>query len=297
MVSSTSHKAQRHPSATASVVSVQPLEGVRAGSALVRYRHRLLLAQDDDYTLVWLDPTAEPVGIETVALHSESGAMAKSLKPDFEAAAALSDGRILVMGSGSAESRRSVVLVDPITDGFALHDAGRLYDLVSDAVGHEINLEGVLEVSDGLLLFHRGNSGDGNAIIVFDVNPENPAAARTRAVQRWDLGSVPGESGPVALTFTDADTDARGRHWYIAAAEDTPNAIDDGPVVGSAIGVMLQDQAHWVPITEADGSVSCRKYEGLVIDEDLTAAWLVTDPDDEHLSAELCRVELSGWQG
>lgn len=286
-----------HPRAHAEVVSVEPLVGVRAGSALVRHRERLLLAQDDDYTLFWVDVTAAPAQTQSVALRSDNGAMPKSLKPDFEAATRLSDGRILVMGSGSAEPRRTVVLVDPETSNFTLHDAGRLYDLVSEAVGHEINLEGVLEVPGGLLLFHRGNSGEGNATIEFEVNPENPVAARVREFTRWELGAVPGERGLVALTFTDAHTDSRGRHWYIAAAEDTPNAIDDGPVVGSAIGVMSGGRAQWVPITEPDGSISCRKYEGLVVDDDLTGAWLVTDPDDENLHAELCRLRLSGWHG
>jgi len=295
MVSTTHHTSHPHPTATATITSVQPLDGVRAGSALVRHGNRLLLAQDDDYTLVWLDTSVDPVAVEHLPLRDEAGAMAKSMKPDFEAAALLADGRVLIMGSGSAEPRRNVVLLDPANDDFTVHNAGRLYDLVSDAAGHEINLEGVLEVPQGLLLFHRGNSGEGNATIAFEVNPENPIVARPRAVMRWDLGSVPGETRMVDLTFTDADADARGRHWYIAAAEDTPNAIDDGPVVGSAIGVIVGEIGHWAPIVEPDGSISCRKYEGLVLDEDLTGAWLVTDPDDEALTAELCRVELTGW--
>lgn len=286
-----------HPRATAQIVSVEPLVGVRAGSALVKHRGRLLLAQDDDYTLFWIDVTANSIDTQSVPLRRDNGVMPKALKPDFEAAARLSDGRILVMGSGSAEPRRTVVLVDPETNDFTTHDAGRLYDLVSDAVGHEINLEGVLEVPHGLLLFHRGNSGDGNAVIRLAVNPEHPAAARVEEVTRWDLGTVPGERAQVALTFTDADVDAHGRHWYIAAAEDTPNAIDDGPVVGAAIGMIAGDHAVWVPITEPDGSVSCRKYEGLVLDDDLSGAWLVTDPDDESRHAELCRVRLTGWHG
>lgn len=286
-----------HPRATARIVSVEPLEGVRAGSALVRHRERLLLAQDDDYTLFWVDVTSTPAGTESVPLRPDNGPMPKALKPDFEAAARLSDGRILLMGSGSAEPRRTVVLLDPESNAFTTHDAGRLYDLVSEAVGHEINLEGVLEVPNGLLLFHRGNSGEGNATIGFAVDPENPVAAQAREITRWDLGAVPGKNGQVMLTFTDADVDSRGRHWYLAAAEDTPNAIDDGPVVGSAIGIISGVQASWVPITEPDGSISCRKYEGLVVDGDLGGAWLVTDPDDDNQHAELCRVQLTGWHG
>lgn len=296
MVDEQQATATRRQGATAEVVSVEPLVGVRAGSALVRHKERLLLAQDDDYTLFWLDVTADPVGTRSVPLRQDTGAMAKSSKPDFEAAARLADGRILVMGSGSAEPRRNVVLIDPETDVFTTHDAGRLYDLVADAIGHEVNLEGVLEVPQGLLLFHRGNSGVGNTTIRFAVDPENPVAARVVEYVRWDLGLVPGENGDVALTFTDADIDSHGRHWYIAAAEDTPNAIDDGPVVGSAIGVLGDDSGQWVPILEPDGSISCRKYEGLVIDDDLGGAWLVTDPDDEDQHAELCRVRLTGWR-
>lgn len=282
-------------SLSAVVTQVIPLTGVRAGSALVRHEHRLLLAQDDDYTLFWLDPTTDPVTAEAIPLRAESGAMAKSAKPDFEAATLLPDGRVLVIGSGSAAPRRAVVLLDPATGGFEVHDAGAVYDLVGEAVGHEINIEAVLPVDGGLLLFHRGNSGPGNVTIDLEVDVAEPATARSRTVTRWDIGTVPGANGEVALTFTDADIDAIGRHWYIAAAEDTPNAIDDGPVVGAAIGIVDSGSGRWTAIREADGAISCRKYEGLVVDEDLRGAWVVTDPDDEELVAELCRIELRGW--
>lgn len=282
-------------SLSAVVTRVIPLTGVRAGSALVRHQHRLLLAQDDDYTLFWLDPTTDPVAAEAIALRGESGAMAKTSKPDFEAATLLPDGRILVIGSGSAAPRRAVVLLDPATGEFELHDAGAVYDHVGDVVGHEINIEAVLPIDGGLLLFHRGNSGPGNVTIDLEVDVTDPTGARTRTVTNWDIGTVPGTNGDVALTFTDADIDTVGRHWYIAAAEDTPNAIDDGPVVGAAIGLLETGSGRWTAIREGDGSISCRKYEGLVVDEDLRGAWVVTDPDDEELVAELCRIELTGW--
>lgn len=283
------------PALSAVVTSVTPLPGVRAGSALVRHSGRLLLAQDDDYTLFWIDIDMVPPGTTSLPLREGSGAMAKAEKPDFEAATALPDGRILVMGSGSAELRRSVVLLTPETGNFDLHDSGRLYDLVGEAIGHELNFEAVLPIDGGLRLFHRGNSGDGDATVDLIIDPTRPQEATVAGVVRWSLGTVPGESRDVPLTFTDADLDSHGRQWYIAAAEDTPNAIDDGPIAGSAIGLMSDSGGRWTPIREQDGSVSIRKYEGLVVDPDLTGAWLVTDPDDEHLTAELCRVDLTGW--
>lgn len=284
-----------HPTAAAQLLWAEPLPGVRAGSALVRHGNRLLLAQDDDYTLVWLRPSDDGEGthIELVPLRERSGAMAKAEKPDFEAACELPDGRILVMGSGSAEPRRAVVLLDPQTGEFTVHNATRLYDLVTEALGHELNVEAVVPHRGGLRLFHRGNSGPGNATIELIVDVAHPAAARVGEVQRWEIGTMPGESSHVALTFTDADIDSTGRTWFVSAAEDTPNAIDDGPVVGAGIGMFSDSESWWVPIQEADGTVSCRKYEGLVMAEDRQSAWLVTDPDDEDSNAELCKVQLT----
>jgi len=292
-------------SLTAIITAIVPLAGVRAGSALVRVGGRLLLAQDDEYTLFWLhvasDGDLSALVTEAKPLQPGAGAMAKAAKPDFEAAAALPDGRIIVIGSGSAHPRRSVVLLDRDGDTFEVRDAARIYDLVAEEIGHELNIEGVVPIEGGLRLFHRGNSGPGNVTIDLAVDPDAPETARLIGATSWDLGSAPGASGPVALTFTDAHAAAHPdgsesvRHWYLAAAEDTPNAIDDGPVVGAAIGWVDESIGSWTYLREVDGSISVRKAEGLVVDPDASGAWIVTDPDDEHLSAELCRVELTGW--
>jgi hypothetical protein len=95
---------------------------------MVSHGSRFLIAQDDDYTLVWLEPDSEPVSIELVPLRGSTRAMAKSEKPDFEAACTLPGGQILVMGSGSSQPRRSIVLLDPVSGDFTIHNAGRLYD-------------------------------------------------------------------------------------------------------------------------------------------------------------------------
>jgi hypothetical protein len=52
--------------------------------------------------------------------------------------------------------------------------------------------------------------------------------------QAYDLGAV----GGVALAVTDAVALPDGRVLVSAAAEDTPNAVDDGPVVGAAIALL-----------------------------------------------------------
>ena len=52
--------------------------------------------------------------------------------------------------------------------------------------------------------------------------------------RRYDLGTVRG----VALAVTDAVALPGGRMLVAAAAEDTPNAVDDGPVVGAALALL-----------------------------------------------------------
>lgn len=288
---------ERDDDASAVISWAQDLPGVRAGSALVESGGRLLVAQDDAYELFWLLDleVGQVPRLESVSLTPGSGPLAKSHKPDFEAAADLPDGRIVVIGSGSAPTRNSVVIVDPDRGTYDLKDASRIYEIVGGALGHALNIEAMLWIGDGFRLFHRGNSGDGNATVDIVVDPDDPREVLVGGISYWDLGHVPGQNGPVALTFTDADLDLSGRQWFLAAAEDTPNAIDDGPIAGASLGFLSGDTGRWTLLRDADGAPSTRKAEGLVIAADTTGGWIVTDLDDEHASAELCRIELSGW--
>jgi hypothetical protein len=290
----------RDDDASATIAWAVDLPGVRAGSALVQSGDRLLVAQDDAFMLFWLhdlDPArpARPPRLESIPLAPRSGPLAKSEKPDFEAAADLPDGRIVVIGSGSAPSRNFVVVMDPDRGTYEMRDASRIYDIVGGALGHELNIEAMLSVDGAFRLFHRGNAGEGNATVDVAIDPDDPRDVGILAIASWDLGHVPGENGPVDLTFTDADLDPGGRQWFLAAAEDTPNAIDDGPVVGASLGFLRENSGRWTLLRDADGTPSTRKAEGLVIEPDLTGGWIVTDPDDEHACAELCRIEMGGW--
>lgn len=282
------------PSAFAQITSTRPVSRTRAGSGLVRYGERLLLAQDDAYMLVWLDPRTTPVRTQFVALARDPGPLPKAKKPDFEAATLLPDGRLLVMGSGSAPTRRSFVLLDPQTGEFVLADAGPVYAAVATALGGELNIEGVIPEADGLILFNRGSSAGDNAVIGVALRVDAPTTVEVKDLTRWHLGEVQGFSHPVALAFTDATRGPDGQLWYLAAAEDTPDAISDGQVVGAVIGVLGAESGSWTPILESDGTPSVRKFEGLVIDADGAGGWLVTDADSPEQPTELCRIALRG---
>lgn len=78
--------------------------------------------------------------------------------------------------------------------------------------------------------------------------------------RRYDLGAVRG----VALAVTDAVALPDGRLLVAAAAEDTPNAIDDGPVVGAALA-LLDDERVLAVAAVPDGAAGPYKIEGLAI--------------------------------
>jgi hypothetical protein len=104
----------------------------------------------------------------------------------------------------------------------------------------------------------------------------------------------------VPLAFTEAAVGDDGRALFVATAEDAPNAIADGPVKGSVIGVIEGKEggtsARWTTLVGTDGAAYRRKVEGVVLDEDLGGAWLLTDEDDPAEPAHLVRAELRGFR-
>src|SRR5690606_8941998 len=98
----------------------------------------------------------------------------------------------------------------------------------------------------------------------------------------------------VKLGFTDAAR-AAGRTVFVAAAEDSADAIADGPVSGSVIGVLESASARWARIVAADGTPWRFKVEGVSVDEDLRGAWILTDADDPAIPTMLGRIELTGF--
>lgn len=278
--------AVRDAGVVARIVQAAPLPGVRAGSALVRCGDRLLAIQDDAFAAAWVDPatwTAQPL-----VLHGSGAALPKADKPDFEAAFA-HDDRIWVLGSGSRANRCYFARIDAQRGETALFSMLPLYGALERALGQAPNIEGAVPLADRLRLFQRGPGRRRDANYIVDVNLDVLAqgAPRVLDVRPCDLGMVDG----LHLGFTDAAPLGRRFTVYLAVAEDTPDGIADGPVAGAAVGILDGAGARWNVLQEADGTPSRRKVEGLALD-DRGGAWLLTDPDDAALPAELCRVTL-----
>ncbi|MEU4689435.1 hypothetical protein [Actinoplanes sp. NPDC023714] len=261
---------------------------VRAASAIAPFGDGWLVVQDDTTHAAWLrGGTATPIRVidpvEGLDEFTEA-AGTKHLKPDFESACALPDGGVLLLGSGSTAARMRASVVT--TGGFTVADRRPVYRSVAATLGipeSQLNLEGACLRDGTVRWFQRGNTAAGipsasadvplSALLTTDENQiksDNP--------QVYDLSTVNG----VPPAITDAVTLPDGRILVSAAAEDTPNAIDDGPVIASALALL--DDARVLAVAEIPpGPAGPWKVEGLAVAEEFPGGVrlpAVVDADD-----------------
>jgi hypothetical protein len=287
---------------------------VTAASAIAPLGNGWLVAQDDSTIAAWCRPgSTVPVRVlppvEGLDRFSEQ-AGTKHLKPDLEVACPVEvDGApaVLLLGSGSTTRRMRGALVRLTDDRPVVRgaDLGPLYARVAEVLGlplDRLNLEGASRHQDTVRWFHRGNLAEGLASCSVDLPlAELVAAVLGRGAAgavpvgrplRYDLGEVAG----VGLAVTDAVALPDGRLLLSAAAEDTPNAVDDGPVVATALALVdgevvvalaeLPEVGGRVPKVEGLGLVDVR---GAVV----RLRAVVDDDDPDVPSTELdLRIEL-----
>jgi hypothetical protein len=274
---------------------------VRAASGLAFAHGRLAVIQDD---AAFIGTVA---GDEVAAIMLPRGAGGrrrfevalgnKADKLDLESCIALGDD-LYAFGSGSTPQRERVAHVGYATQ---LLDASPLYRVMREELRGPVNIEGVAAVGRELWMFHRGNCGGsdlGPAIVRFSrtqllawLAGDGPVPDPTNS-KRYDLGSV----GDVRFGFTDA-VGVGNRAFYLASAEDSPNAVDDGVVLASQLGVIemgVDGYRHARAATlEVDGAPL--KAEGLAFDpKNPQHVWVVTDPDDVDQPSRLYELELVG---
>ena len=271
---------------------------VRAASGLAVQGGRFVIAQDDTSFLavVAADGVSAiklPRGIDgrrrfEIALGN------KYDKLDLESCIAIDD-ELWAFGSGLLPIRDKICRVHH--GAVRVFDAGPFYTRVREAIGSEINLEGVARVGTELWLFHRGNTGgvdNGPAVLGIELDAMRTWLDGRGAlpVIEWVDGYNLGTIDDHRLGFTDAFAGQDGV-FYLATAEASADAIDDGRVLGSHLGVITQDAVRAAPLRSADGVPV--KAEGIALDPKRPGhAWIVLDPDDPGQPAAMLEVELTG---
>ncbi|MCU1431063.1 MAG: hypothetical protein JWP95_168 [Actinotalea sp.] len=305
------------------VVSLHFADGspVRAASAVVPFGDGLLVAQDDATHAAWLrGKDVEAVRVLPAVDGSdtfEEAAGTKHLKPDLEAAfEAGPDGGVVLLGSGSSPARMRAVLVRPPTDDAPVTvvatDLSPVYASAARLLAVDLdllNLEGACLVGPDVRWFQRGLPSAGTPTASVDVDLAGlldaltgaaPASdVRVASPRHYELGAI----GGVGLAVTDVVALPDGTLLVSAAAEDTADPRDDGPVVGSVLAV-LDDGAvvAAAPLPTIHGTVP--KVEGLALLDVLgrrsdgtgsTVRLLATIDSDDPTSPSLAVSLLASW--
>ena len=293
---------------------------VRAGSGLAWIGGALAVMQDDASFIALADPAT---GLcRAVTLPAGEGGLRqfddkrgnKRYKLDLEACVVVPDGgggeTLVGFGSGSSPQRERVLLAEGLGDADArvdLRDASGFYARLRAAeefAGSELNVEGAAWRGGRIVLLNRGNGAVGDACGPVDAlcqvdwpalrahlaDPSGHPSPSPESIAAYDLGTLDG----CPLGFTDAAAFGDAL-IYTATAEASPNAVDDGPVTGSAVGIIDADgEARFVIFEAAGGGRFDGKVEGVARGPRPGTLYVVVDRDDPHCPSELCEVELAG---
>ncbi|CAN5917371.1 hypothetical protein BH11MYX3_BH11MYX3_06380 [soil metagenome] len=271
---------------------------VRAASGLAMHGGRLVVIQDDAsffavVTSAGVSAIKLPRGLEG-RRRFEVAIGNKLDKLDLESCVAIDD-ELWAFGSGSLPIREKICRVRHAVP--RVLDAAPLYGRLREALGSGVNLEGAARVGEQLWLLHRGNTGGGDvgpAILKIALDPMRAwldgraALPPIDAIEGFDLGSIEGHR----LGFTDAVAHGGGI-LYLATAEAASNAVDDGRVLGSHLGMITGEAIRAAPLLGVDGAPV--KAEGLALDPARPGhGWVALDPDDPDRPASLLEIELVG---
>ncbi len=262
---------------------------VRAASAVTAYEGGWLVVQDDaTHGAWWRGDSISRVRVFPAVDGHEVFASAdgtKHLKPDLEAGCPVPGG-VLLLGSGSTSQRMRGALLRGREEPVAVADLTPVYEAVRVAMGLDpelLNLEGACVAGHALRWFHRGAADVPSMSVDLPLEAllacfDSPVEVPVTGLRTYDLGRADG----VALAITDALALDDGTVLVSAAAEDTPDPYDDGPVVASALA-LLDDEGirALTQLPEVGGEVL--KVEGLAprdVRPDRLEVLAVVDVDD-----------------
>jgi hypothetical protein len=265
---------------TATVLSEVSIPHLPSASGVEIIGNTAYIIGDDSPWLYMLDAaTLAPVGqvqlFDTASF--ATGRIPKADKPDLECSVALiwPDGRagVLVLGSGSRPLREVGWFVPAtVTPTPQKVDLAPLYTLLHEHLPsgvNVLNLEAAAATDTELLLFQRtvGRS-DAAGLFRLPLAPTlrflvEPTAHAPAVVAAWfSLPEIDGcPAGFSGATLVD------GQLFVTASVENTPDAVLDGAVLGSFVGVVnLQAlTVTFARLAWADGRIYQGKVEGIAV--------------------------------
>ncbi|TGE25367.1 hypothetical protein E5K00_09315 [Hymenobacter aquaticus] len=243
--------------------------------------------------------------------HFSSGRIPKDRKPDLESLTAITDAGgetgLLVLGSGATAAREQGFWVAlPAGPGSATVQPvslSRLYATLRQTLpaGIVLNLEAAAATATELLLFQRTvGATAGNIVYRLPLLPalnclrhQGPVPAVRQ--QHYELPTLQGKPAGFSGACTFDNT-----VFITASVEDTMDAVADGEVLGSFVGLLPAEQQaplRMAHLVLPDGRPYRGKVESVVVRRALSAAryeaLLVTDDDAGGSTAVVVELNLS----
>lgn len=281
-----------------SLLEEKVLEEIPGASGIAVFQGSIYVVGDNSPFLYRLDLQGQ-LSSKTTIYNIENfieGEIQKNIKPDFEAMELVQNenGReLIIFGSGSKSPERDIflkLLLDPKPQ-VESYSLGAFYDMLRGfkiMEGVELNIEAVAIAENDLLLLNR----DENMIFRFNYRKflnfiNNGEKMPVPEIISVDLPEISGiEAGFSGATYLRE----KKVLFLTASVEDTPNAYEDGEVLGSFIGVVpldeIGDAGAYKFALLSDGNFPMQiKVESVsvseVISEKEVRLFLVTDSDGE----------------
>lgn len=212
----------------------------------------------------------------------------KKQKPDFEAISGFAD-EFFIVGSGSTENRNKLFQFNSKTEHIKTVDLTQLFlsmQSFAEIKPEDFNIEGLIYTQEKWYFMQRGNNGTGkNGIFTVVGNDlENEFSILFNA---YKLPKIKG----VRATFTDF-IQIDDSLYFLATAEDTQSAYDDGQVLGSLIG-SIDVKTMRLAFTKKISNTN--KFEGLTLfknTQEKISFLLCEDNDTEDLESKIYRLDL-----
>jgi hypothetical protein len=294
-------------------LDIEPTEKSRphyvyAASGLAQVGNRLYIVADDELHLAVFDQQDSKPGKWIRLLQGNLPIdydERKKAKPDLESITHIPPyehaphGALLVVPSMSRKTRINGMLLaldqdQQPTEQVIPIDFSELRPKLTELV-QELNIEGIVISTATVKLFHRG-SKDKSKSAVFELDAaqflndlhdsHTISPKRILKTTEYELGIIE----DVPLQFTDAVRLPEGRILFLATAENSTNAYDDGVTHGSAAGI-LDSAGKIKQITLFEGK---EKLEGVSakLKGSKINLLLVSDTDNQTKPANLFSAEL-----
>ncbi|QAA81072.1 hypothetical protein EI546_04720 [Aequorivita sp. H23M31] len=284
------------------IISWQILQEVPSASGIVKWNDIFFLIGDDSPHLFKVDHNFKILG--KTLIHSpkvqQGEVIPKFHKPDFEAMEMVSDSEILIFGSGSKSPERDVcVLFDLIQSSYNEYYISNFYDYIRGMEimqGYELDIEGLAISGDNLFLFNRGR----NIIFSFPYSEFIGYCKNGRdfPIPKTSLFTLPSING-LQAGFSGASSFPHLPYLiFTAAVEDSPNAYDDGDILGSFIGVieLINDEiGNEILVKRIPNPGFPLKVESVIVDKiaSETQIDLVLVTDNDGKPSEVIRASLA----